>query len=59
MRSEATNSLSRLGTEAMAHLVAAFGRDDNWLVCYCIMARLCDRLPPKIDYQNALLKIRK
>jgi len=59
VRSEAANSLSRFATEAIADLVAAFGRDDNWLVCHSIMARLCDRRSPKIDRQNAILKIRK
>ncbi|MEP6488917.1 hypothetical protein NDI43_09900 [Microcoleus vaginatus GB2-A3] len=43
MRSEAANSLSRFGTEAIADLVAAFGRDDNLLVRCSIMAPLCDR----------------
>ncbi|MEG4169562.1 MULTISPECIES: HEAT repeat domain-containing protein [unclassified Microcoleus] len=56
---EAANSLSMLGSEAIAHFVAAFRRDDNLLVRRCTMARLCDRLPPKIDCQNAILKIRK
>ncbi|WP_242721509.1 HEAT repeat domain-containing protein [Microcoleus vaginatus] len=59
VRSEATNSLSMFGSEAIADLVAAFGRDDNWLVCRSIMAPLCDRRSAKIDYQNAILKIRK
>jgi HEAT repeat protein len=59
VRAEAANSLSMFGTEAIADLVAGFDGDDNWLVCHSIMARLCDRLAPKIDCQNAILKIRK
>ncbi|MEG4533354.1 hypothetical protein [Microcoleus sp. D2_18a_D3] len=59
VRAEAPNSLSRFATEAIADLVAAFARDDNWLVCGSIMARLCDRRSAKIDCQNAILKIRK
>ncbi|MEG5065693.1 hypothetical protein QUB33_18915 [Microcoleus sp. B3-A4] len=59
-RSQPANSWSMFGTEAIAHLVAAFGRDDNGLVPHSIIARLCDRRrSPKIDCQNAILKIRK
>ncbi|MEG4208708.1 hypothetical protein [Microcoleus sp. S13_B4] len=59
-RSQAANSWSMFGTEAIAHLVAAFRRDDNGLVPHSIIARLCDRrLSPKIGCQNAILKIRK
>ncbi|WP_333061831.1 MULTISPECIES: HEAT repeat domain-containing protein [unclassified Microcoleus] len=59
VRSEAANSLSRFGTEAIADLVAAFARHDNWLVRRSIMARLCDRRSAKIDCPHAILKIRK
>ena len=59
VRSEAANSLSMFGTEAIADLVAGCDRDDNWLVSHSLIAPLYDRLPPKIDCQNALLKIRK
>lgn len=51
VRAEAANSLSMFGTEAISHLVEAFGRDDNWLVRRSIMAALYEMQCPDAVFE--------